>query len=657
MRFYKKQTLAVKLTLAIFITNTLVLTVLGVYASRRFAESIESQLQVKSEVPGTLMNSGALSYAMARDTLTLSKLVGSTVKQALVLEQDGHVFYSSNQKLEGSLLEELDPDLQIFDQLSASDGSIQVLRKVYNAGNTRSIVTPLQNRALLNGYLWLVIDTSEAVALKHRTSLVIFSGGLFCILLCGFVQSMLVHRIIIPRLNGVINCLKEVGRGNLTVRIPGAPLGDEIGVMEEAVNAMVAETAERTRQREELTTELEKSKVDAERASRAKSEFLANTSHEVRTPLNGILGMTEFLMESDLKEEQRQYVDIIRKSGEGLLRIINSILDLSRVERGQLHIEMGVVDLRELFAEVHDFFAPSLVDRNIILDTSLLEQTPRYVRTDRGCLRQILLNLIANAVKFTEAGSIKLHAEAVLIDVPNHTCEITFSVSDTGIGIPEELQEKVFDAFTQADGSHTRQHGGTGLGLNISRQLVERLGGTRLSVLSKEGEGSTFFFTLPLQMEAAPAIPVAGQVLSSAVEGVDALGGLILVVEDNKVNQLVVRKLLNNVGYESVVAENGAEALSALGLEGAEPPRHFDLILMDIQMPVMDGIEATRRIRESGMRDIPIIALTADAMDGAREKFIAHGMNDYMSKPICKNSFLKMAKRYISMSREDVPYF
>lgn len=389
-----------------------------------------------------------------------------------------------------------------------------------------------------------------------------------------------------------------------------------------------------------VAEELARAKKEAEQASALKSEFLANISHEIRNPMNVIIGMAGLLCSAGLKPEAQEYAELIRESAQSLLTILNDILDFSKIEAGRLELEFVEFDLGQLLARVVEPFALQAREKGLMFSWEVKDGVPRLLRGDPTRLRQILVNLLSNALKFTKEGRVTLTALKAG-EREGRQVLLSFAVQDTGIGIPREKLDRLFEQYSQVDGSYARKYGGTGLGLAISRRLVALMGGT-IGVESEEGKGSTFTFVLPFEEiilhasspvtaeeaagEARPAVPeeiVAGPGTDRKLE--------ILLVDDKAANRRLVTVLLEKKGWKVTVAGSGKEALEQLS---AHP---FDLVLMDIQMPELDGLETTRLIRsqeEKKGEKVPIIAMTAHAMRGDREKFLAAGMDGYISKPI-----------------------
>ncbi len=388
-------------------------------------------------------------------------------------------------------------------------------------------------------------------------------------------------------------------------------------------------------ERKKAMTALEKAKDVAETAVKTKADFLANMSHEIRTPLNAIYGMTNLMLDTSLDAEQEDFMKTIQGGSDTLLRVINDILDFSKIEAGKMDLEKHPFNLRACVEDSISLLSEKASKKKLKLIYSIETGTPPVVVGDITRLRQILVNLLNNAIKFTDKGEIVIKIQSRL--VKNNLHELRFSVQDTGIGIPADKMGKLFESFSQVDSSTTRKYGGSGLGLVISRELAEKMGG-KMWVESEEGQGSTFFFTILVE-------PAKELQPKRSIEIDFKMGKKhplrILLVEDNLINQKVASKLLERLSYEVDLANNGIKALEAL------ENQIYDVIFMDIQMPEMDGVEATKHIRENFPQEKQphIIAMTAHALKGDREKYMAYKMDDYVSKPISVKDLIEVLEK------------
>jgi len=495
------------------------------------------------------------------------------------------------------------------------------------------------NNALTEDYLGRVLVGMSSEAFNQREQQILLKAAILALfaLLFTYILARRLALSLSQPISAMSHAVKAIQDGKYTTPLPVAD-DAELGDLARHINNLAFDLEKASREQKKAMEELIRTREEAERANSAKSDFLAMMSHELRTPMNGVLGMLQLMETTQLTDEQAEYSALATESTEHLLRVINDILDFSRFERDAMELENIPFNLAELLATSVQAFAHDAQQRGLALDLQLAPgMEVLQVKGDPTRIRQILVNLIGNALKFTEFGSVRIET----IWTPSGAEQINFTcaVRDSGIGISAQLLELMFDPFQQADNSISRRYGGTGLGLPIARNLAERMGGT-LTAESHEGLGSLFTLQIPLQ-RVQPA-EAAAQELTHA----DALHNReasVLLVEDNPVNRTVVEAMLRSLGLQVSIAGDGAQAVSMASKQT------FALVLMDCRLPVMDGYEATRRIREMpGLESLPIIALTANARQGDREICLQAGMNDYLAKPFKRTDLQQVLQRWLT---------
>ena len=592
----------------------------GITASIRVKEG------VVIEAIEPLRQGGAVVGAVTAGILLNKKLVDELSHQVgahlALLGQKGAVTAATNGAKDGF-------DLRGMEE--AFEKKIPVYRFDQNARQT-SVYLPLV--IVDEAYVVLArLDSAEAYGLiesGNRRSAYVALLTLVVSLVVGF---LVLHWVMGPLRKLRLRAQKTAM--NLTGESIAASGRDEVVSVVKVLDSLTDRLVQRNQ-------DLALAKEQADAASLAKSQFLSAMSHEIRTPLNGVLGMAELLMDTPLSRDQVRFVGAIESAGRVLHGLLSDILDLAKIEEGQVRLERIDFDPKQTVLDLSSVFAEMASMRSISLVTDLKDLGCNWAAGDPTRFKQVLSNFLSNAMKFTPRGEVRLRGESIAAPAGDTRPWCRFSVSDTGIGMAPEALGKLFQRFEQADVSTTRHYGGSGLGLAISKHLVELMGG-QVHVQSSLGEGSRFWFDIPFESPSTPSAPVPMRLSTVKLEGMK-----ILVAEDNAINQLVVKTLLSRLNAEPTIVENGEQALQAV------QDGKFDLVFMDCQMPVMDGFEATRKIRlweqsqgnKADFRRLSIVALTANALAGDREACLASGMDDYVTKPVTSAALLQALERH-----------
>ena len=652
MRF-KDWSIRIKLTIIIVTVSTIVLVILGsifiAYDNKEFKKEFVRNhnrfcIYLDSQLDAPIL---FLDKKLAQETI--SRLKGyESVTQVVVYKfnkEDNTYDNFANYERENKKVKKLSSDAFLRDTAIFEDNSLIISRTIFNEYNFNE-----ENKIEKVGLLIL-----EAGLDEYNERLERFITTMVIILLSTFLSAILLalqfQKFISRPIVKLTDFMRNVTlNSDFSIR-SDAEGNDEVGELSKGLNKMLKQIEYQNKSIEQQNKDLLAAKEQAEYSLKVKEQFLANMSHEIRTPMNAISGMARLLLETHIDKNQQMYLESIRISVDNLLVVINDILDFSKIEAGKILLEKKEFSLFEMVFRLKNILQFEISKKNLYFDIVLDKNViPEYVIGDQVRLNQIILNLAGNAVKFTQKGGIKLVIEKK--QDTNETVTLSFSVIDTGIGIDQDKLVSIFQSFNQASSNTTRKYGGSGLGLTISKQLIEIQGG-KITVNSELGKGSNFSFTIVLtkvkKIKLAP-IPISNNSkISHDLKNLDNQDIKVLIAEDNKINQLFASTILRKKKFKVDIADNGKIVLEKLQAQ------KYDIILMDLHMPEMDGYESTLNIRKNTddrIKNIPIIALTAAATKGEVEKCFAVGMTDFISKPYTPEDLVEKILTLIANKKE-----